>query len=148
MKNQNNILTIYINIHKHIYTHTHAGIENDFREQEDRINRLRAEGVKSKGNKQSVPYDPLTLKYQESLEGLKLRNEDDFVRYRSKLRSIALQERASFITYDPITGEDKSNLAKPPRPVEWEQLKTAWEEEQLQLEKERRQLNAQMHYNA
>ena len=42
----------------------------------------------------------------------------------------------------------KTNLAKPPKPVEWEQLKTAWEEEQLQLEKERRQLNAQMHYNA
>ena len=59
-----------------------------------------------------------------------------------------MQERASFITYDPITGEDKKNLAKPPKPVEWEQLKTAWEEEQLQLEKERRQLNAQMHYNA
>ena len=62
---------------QHVYV---LGIEKNFRDEEDRINRLRAEGVKAKGNKQSVPYDPLTLEYQKSLEGLKLRNEDDFVR--------------------------------------------------------------------
>lgn len=43
------------------------------------MDRLRAEGIKAKGNKQSVPYDPLTLKYKENLDGLKLKNEDDFV---------------------------------------------------------------------
>ena len=55
-------------------------IEKEFRNEQDRLTRLRAEGVKAKGNKQSVPYDPLTLKYKENLDGLKLKNEDDFVR--------------------------------------------------------------------
>jgi hypothetical protein len=65
-------------MHTYIYI-LYQGIETEFRDEEDRMNRLRAEGAKSKGNKQSVPYDPLTLEYQKSLEGLKLRNEDDFV---------------------------------------------------------------------
>ena len=123
-------------------------IEKQFRQEEDRMDRIRGEGIKAKGNKQSVPYDPITLQYQASLEGVRLKNEDDFVRYRSKLRSIALQERESFIQYDPITGEDRSRMKRPPKPVQWDVLKAAWETEQEQLMKEREELNAAMHFNA
>lgn len=123
-------------------------IEQEFREEEDKMNALREEGVKAKGNKQSVPYDPITLKYQASLAGVKLKNEDDFVRYRSKLRSIALQERESFLDYNPITGEEKKSMKRPNKPMVWGDIKNAWEEEQRELQKERQALNAAMHFNS
>jgi hypothetical protein len=76
------------------------------REQE-KVDRMRASGMKSRRNHPSVPYNPITLEYNASKEGAQLKFQDDSVKYRAAIRSQNLGSHSTCTNYNPITGEDR-----------------------------------------
>jgi len=62
-------------------------IEEQKFQEENYWSNQRELGAKSMKNKSCVPYDPLTLQYNDSMDGEKLRYEDDLVRHRAKVRA-------------------------------------------------------------
>ena len=121
-----------------------AAIEDSFLEDEAKYERFRKEGKKAKRNAQSVPYNPITLGYHNSLGGEELRNQDEHIRYRAATRAQHLLARMSFTPYDPITGENKERKAMPPAPRKWDEIKDEYEYQQAQLEAEAARINAMM----
>merc|ERR1711879_305927 len=62
-------------------------------------------GLKAKKNSSGVPYNTISLKYDEGSEGDQLRHEDDMVRYRAALRSQNLLVCGDTrVSYDIING--------------------------------------------
>mgnify|MGYP006083063393 CR=1 FL=1 len=121
-----------------------GNIEDQFLQEEQKYERYRKEGKKAKRNAQSVPYNPITLGYHNSLGGEELRNQDEHIRYRAATRAAHLLERMSFTPYDPITGEDKAKKVMPAPPRNWNEIKSDYEWQQEQLEEEARRINAMM----
>jgi len=79
----------------------------------------REEAKKNKGtprNKSSVPYNPLTLQYDDTTEGQKLRHADEQIRHRAALRAERLQAHETKDGINPITGEKKELLKVPAPP--------------------------------
>ena len=68
-------------------------------------------------NESSVPYDPLTLQYNDSYAGRKLKYEDDKVKYRAKLRSRKLYYEQNRNGFNPVTGEAAQSAPLPSKPV-------------------------------
>mmetsp|Transcript_6894 Transcript_6894/g.16429 ORF Transcript_6894/g.16429 Transcript_6894/m.16429 type:complete len:225 (-) Transcript_6894:71-745(-) len=91
-----------------------ARIDAAARNEAERWDEIRETGERAKRNKSSVPYNPLTLEYHESHEGLKLRYADDLVRYRAAQRAYTLQSHDVSTDYNPISG---GALAKPTPPA-------------------------------
>ena len=102
------------------------------------------EGKKAKRNSQSVPYNPITLAYDESIGGMELRNKDDHIRYRAAARASNLLSRMSFTPYDPITGADKPRPSVPVKPPNWEDVRDVHEREQQRLQAEAQRINDMM----
>eukprot|EP00771_Trimastix_marina_P001228 gnl/Trimastix_PCT/2283.p1 GENE.gnl/Trimastix_PCT/2283~~gnl/Trimastix_PCT/2283.p1 ORF type:complete len:196 (-),score=28.70 gnl/Trimastix_PCT/2283:129-716(-) len=75
--------------------------ESDQREQQ-RIERLAGTGKK---NVSSVAYDPVTLSYNDSHDGERLRREDEMRSYHARLRTENLERQVSREGINPITGE-------------------------------------------
>jgi hypothetical protein len=119
-------------------------IEDQFLEEEALYEKYRKDGKKAKRNAQSVPYNPITLGYHNSLGGEQLRNQDEHIRYRAATRAANLLERMSFTPYDPITGEDKEKISMPEPPRKWDDIKSEYERQQQLLEEEARRINAMM----
>jgi len=93
-----------------------ARIDAAAREEAERWDEIRETGERAKRNKSSVPYNPLTLEYHESDDGLKLRYADDLVRFRAAQRAYTLQGHDVSTDYNPITGGDLSKPTPPSRP--------------------------------
>lgn len=92
-------------------------IQQRKKEEEDYWDEQRQAGEKARKNHSSVPYDPLTLRYNEGLDGERLRFYDDKVRFRAAARSRNLQRcgdtRAG---YNIINGHNRDQLRVPPMP--------------------------------
>ena len=119
-------------------------IEEEYLADEAKFERFRQEGKKAARNAQSVPYNPITLGYHNSLAGEELRNRDEHIRYRAATRAQNLLGRMSYTPYDPITGEDKDKKVLPPAPPKWEDIKVAYEAQQMRLDDEARRINQMM----
>ena len=90
-------------------------------EMEDDLDRqrwdeMREHGTFSRSNKTSVPYNPISLKYDDSNDGDRLRFSDDTLRYRSALRADHLQRRMNGAGYNPITGAPMERIKVPDPP--------------------------------
>lgn len=71
-------------------------------------------------NNPSMPYNPITLRYDDSLDGKRLEFRDKQSIYRAKLREQRLFEKQSS-GYDPLTGEVKQynkEIVPPQKPKE------------------------------
>ena len=71
---------------------------------------------------QCVPYDPLTLQYNDSHDGEKLRYADDMVRYRARVRAQNMKAQGDTRTgYNIINGiaHNDAPLAPPPSKSEY-----------------------------
>ena len=89
----------------------------------------RETGVKSMKNKSCVPYDPLTLQYDDSHAGEKLRHDDDMVRYRASVRSDNLVKQGDTrCGYNIISGVGNVERGGREPPVESEYLRHYEEE--------------------
>jgi hypothetical protein len=74
-------------------------------------------GVKSRKNTSGAPYNTLTLQYNDSLDGERLRYQDDLVRYRASLRTQNLVECGDTrVSYDIINGSGLASKLAPSRP--------------------------------
>jgi hypothetical protein len=76
------------------------------RAEEERVRALQASGAKAQKNAKSVPYDPLTLAYDTTEAGARLRHEDEAIQYRAALRAQNLQMRSRGAAYDLLSGAD------------------------------------------
>ncbi|KAJ1446390.1 hypothetical protein M885DRAFT_546770 [Pelagophyceae sp. CCMP2097] len=87
------------------------------KEEEAYWDEQRSLGEKARKNHSSVPYDTLTLRYNDGLDGERLRFDDDKVRYRAAARSRNLQRcgdtRAG---YNIINGHERGALSVPDQP--------------------------------
>lgn len=78
---------------------------------------------KALANKNSMPYDPITLRYSTTKEGKTLQLQDERTIYRAKIRQKMLFEKQT-CGYDPITCEPKEfndDIERPPTPDELRQ---------------------------
>jgi len=67
-------------------------------------------------NKSSVPYNPLTLRYEDSADGDMLRFTDDQIRFRAAQRAERLRAHQSKDGYNPVTGDPATSVRVPPAP--------------------------------
>ena len=92
-------------------------IDNRQINEDEKWNELRQKGEKAKRNNSSVPYNPITLKYNETADGEKLRYADQAIKYRAAIRAQMLQSRMSADGYNPVTGKEMPLMNLPAAPV-------------------------------
>ncbi|CAM9684014.1 unnamed protein product [Chrysoparadoxa australica] len=84
---------------------------------------LREAGVKGKKNESAVPYNMISLRYDQSYEGEMLRLSDERTKYRAKMRSNALVRVGDTLCgYNILSGAPKPPPADPAPPVASEKL--------------------------
>ena len=74
------------------------------------------EFIQSKRNTNSVAYDPITLKYNDTEDGKRLLYSDQHVRYRAALRAKFLNDKMCTNDYNIITGGDLTTKTIVPSP--------------------------------
>eukprot|EP00924_Labyrinthula_sp_SR-Ha-C_P015908 snap_masked-scaffold_4-processed-gene-12.17-mRNA-1 protein AED:1.00 eAED:1.00 QI:0/0/0/0/1/1/2/0/176 len=91
---------------------------------DERLKYLQKKG--SPKNNPSVPYNPLTLEYDNSPQGRRLKYEDEKTIYRAKLRSKKIYFEANRNGYNPINGEsvkyrfDTKGVQPPTKPFDFD----------------------------
>jgi len=90
-------------------------IEESKKVDEERWDQLREDGSKARRNNSSVPYNPLTLHYNDGKDGDRLRWQDDDIKYRAALRADNLNKHDT-AGYNPINGENSYQINVPPQP--------------------------------
>ena len=94
-----------------------ARIEREKAIEEAKWQEIRDKGEKARRNHNSVPYNPLTLAYNQSEEGNRLRHADDLIRWRAAQRAKNLQDKALGSEYNPITGAVAPRMNAPSKPT-------------------------------
>jgi len=90
-------------------------MEEQKQAEEERWNQLREDGSKARRNNSSVPYNPLTLRYNDGKDGERLRYADAEIKHRAALRAENLHKHDS-AGYNPINGENSYKIVVPPQP--------------------------------
>ena len=81
----------------------------------DKWDRIREEGARNRTNVNSVPYNPVTLRYNDNAAGEELQKSDDLVRWRAAQRAKQLHERGNS-GFNPITGSLATEIVVPNLP--------------------------------
>ncbi|CAN0137362.1 unnamed protein product [Ascophyllum nodosum] len=91
--------------------------------EKERLDWLRAEERKSKKNKSGMPYNMISLMYNDGLDGQRLEYNDSIVKHRAKMRSNNLLRLGdSRCGYNILTGQSKDEVVDPPAPKPSEAL--------------------------
>mmetsp|Transcript_6778 Transcript_6778/g.19604 ORF Transcript_6778/g.19604 Transcript_6778/m.19604 type:complete len:159 (+) Transcript_6778:618-1094(+) len=97
--------------------------------EEERVKIMRMAGTKSKKNASYLPYNMLTLQYNDDLEGERQRHSDNMVRYRAQLRAQNLEKwGGSRSGYNILSGADHAKMVPPEMPRPGEHLYLAEEQ--------------------
>ena len=83
----------------------------------EKWDRYRDHGGKARRNKKSVPFDLVSLSYEKTGDGDRLRANDNVVRYRAAQRAENLQGRSNSAGFNPVTGADNKKLQMPDKPA-------------------------------
>eukprot|EP00164_Ancoracysta_twista_P004772 GFYU01006462.1.p1 GENE.GFYU01006462.1~~GFYU01006462.1.p1 ORF type:complete len:214 (-),score=68.13 GFYU01006462.1:126-767(-) len=94
-------------------------LEDEARAEQERADSLK-NTLKAKNNENSVPYNPITQRYDDGDDGDKLKRQDEYLRYRADVRAHYLFTKGSGDGFDPITGNPKSQFPNPNAP-DWVQ---------------------------
>ena len=94
-----------------------SAIDKANQKEEQKWEYMRTVGAKAQRNNSSVPYDPITLKYNDTHEGEKLKYTDDMIRYRAGIRSNYLYQHSAGDGYNPLTGAETVGPKIPPKPT-------------------------------
>lgn len=94
-------------------------IEEEHTARDERMKAARADPLTGKNCRNSMPYNPITLRYNNDPEGNRLLHEDNMTKYRGLLRSRRLDKYTNG-GYNPITGTPRDIGCPPRRP----QMKT------------------------
>jgi len=81
----------------------------------EKWNKIREEGARNRTNVNSVPYNPVTLRYNANAAGDALQKSDDLVRWRAAQRAKILHERSSS-GFNLITGGHAPEIVVPALP--------------------------------
>jgi len=92
-------------------------IEMQHQIEQKRLEEMRANNAFARSNKTSMPYNPISLRYDDGNDGERLRYSDDSLRYRGALRAEHLQRRQTSTGYDPITGNPINKVHVPDQPL-------------------------------
>jgi hypothetical protein len=112
-------------------------IEEKKAEEEKYWDDQRESGAKAMKNNSCVPYDAITLRYNDGLDGDRLRYDDEKVRYRAALRSQNLMRCGDTRTgYNIISGHSRPNVDVPDAPEPSDSLAVHMEEEAIRAEQE------------
>lgn len=88
-------------------------MDDDHKNELKQLQRYREESTFGKKNVCSVPYDAITLRYNDSHQGDELRYQDEIVRYKAALRAQQLQSNMMGQGINPLTGEDMQRAEVP-----------------------------------
>jgi len=77
---------------------------------------FRESGLKARRNKSSVPFNPITLGYNDGKDGDRLRHQDAVVKYRAGMRAQNLLNRNNMCGFNPVTGAESTAFQLPPKP--------------------------------
>jgi len=91
-------------------------IEMQHQLEQKRMEEMRANNSYARSNKTSMPYNPISLRYDDGHDGQRLRYSDDSLRYRGALRAEHLQRRMTSTGFNPLTGEPISRVHVPDAP--------------------------------
>lgn len=85
--------------------------DDEYYSEQQKQQSWRENSDKAKRNQSSVPYDPITLKYHATDEGLYLKYSDDLVKWRQHHRSINIENAGNNKqNIHPITGANKDTI--------------------------------------
>lgn len=87
------------------------------------MDHARETGVKSKANQSSVPYNTLNHRFNDGIDGERLRFREDNYRYKAQIRQTNLYANQNKQHYNPITGALKRQPPKPQKPMTPAQLR-------------------------
>jgi len=93
-----------------------ASIDQQAKEEEEKWIKFREHGGKAQRNKSSVPFHPITLKYNDGQDGDRLRQHDQVIHYRAGLRAQNLHKRNNAAGFNPITGQDYAPMVLATKP--------------------------------
>jgi len=79
-------------------------IEMQHQLEQQHMDRMRENHSFARSNKTSMPYNPISLRYDDGHDGDRLRYSDESLRYRGALRAEHLQRRMTSTGFNPITG--------------------------------------------
>lgn len=93
-------------------------IESQHTLEQARLEEMRDNHSHARSNKTSMPYNPINLRYDDGMDGERLRYSDESLRYRGALRAEHLQRRMTSTGYNPITGDsiERVHVPQPPDP--------------------------------
>ena len=83
---------------------------------------IRAESLKAKANLSSLPYDPVTLRTKDSIDGLQYEYEEGLMKYREQLRSKNLYGKYNANGFNPVNGTPLYMGDMPQRPPNVQEL--------------------------
>ena len=83
---------------------------------------IRAESLKAKANLSSLPYDPVTLRTKDSIDGLQYEYEEGLMKYREQLRSKNLYGKYNANGFNPVNGTPLFMGDMPTRPPNVQEL--------------------------
>ena len=78
--------------------------------------RYRDDPLMGKKNVGSMPFDPVTLRYNDGDDGARLAYEDERIRYRAALRAKNIHEKQNGCGFDTLTGGEMRKISTPAAP--------------------------------
>lgn len=93
-------------------------MEEAKRREEERVAEMRRSGSKARRNRGSEPYDLITQEYASDAGGARLKHQDEMTKYRAAMRAQFLQEKARGVDFDILSGDGRSLIDLPDRPLE------------------------------
>lgn len=94
-----------------------AMMEQQKKEEFEKYQRYREDPLMGKKNVGSMPFDPVTLRYNDGADGARMAYEDEQIRYRAALRAKNIHEKSNGGEFNPVTGEAGLRVPTPPKPV-------------------------------
>ena len=89
-------------------------MDNEAHREEQKISKLKETNQAGKKNLSSAAYNPITLEYDPTESGKKLKQSDDMAKYRAQLRSYNIDTKSN-CGYNILTGNQRVGVvvAKP-----------------------------------
>lgn len=84
-------------------------MDEEEKKESARLAKLKESNQAGKKNKNSAPYNPLTLEYDPTESGMKLKQMDDMAKYRAQLRSYNIDSKSNS-GYNLLTGAPREGI--------------------------------------
>eukprot|EP00357_Protocruzia_adherens_P024837 CAMPEP_0115021528 /NCGR_PEP_ID=MMETSP0216-20121206/30949_1 /TAXON_ID=223996 /ORGANISM="Protocruzia adherens, Strain Boccale" /LENGTH=193 /DNA_ID=CAMNT_0002393919 /DNA_START=37 /DNA_END=618 /DNA_ORIENTATION=+ len=87
-------------------------MDEENKTENERVSKMREDGSRGKKNHSSAAYNPITLEYDPTSEGQRLKQKDDYQRYKQAVRMQNLDAKSNG-SYNILTGENRRGVDVP-----------------------------------